>query len=347
VEIRCTGTSHGCGQEKVLARWRGGIQAARRLGESLATVQKFDVRSNRPQTSSLEALKAYSRGHQRAVELDPEFCLGLFDAGNMSMQDERDVSTITRAFQLREHASEREKLTIEGGYYRDITGELDKAERALRRSFESYPRSKNLKYGYEPHVMWAVCIWIRRYEEAAEVTRQSLRLCPNHMIPTLCSVLTSLPCSVSTRPQIVHDAPVREQWILRHFTTLSRSCFCGDGLRGDGGTAKVVAASPEFENGDLFVASDTEAYVGISARQRELTKAGCDSAVRGTTKKAGQSIWRLPAQREAAYGIPAQSPPVRSRGFKAGSRESGRPKAKPRSPLRWRRYDTSESLHKT
>jgi hypothetical protein len=55
---------------------------------------------------------------------------------------------------LREHASEREELTIEGGYYQNITGELDKPERALREVVESYPRL--LEYEsmeVSPHVM--------------------------------------------------------------------------------------------------------------------------------------------------------------------------------------------------
>src|SRR5439155_8266779 len=66
------------------------------LGESLATVQKFDVPMEQATTSSLEALKAYSLGrkaanekgpaaalpyHQRAIELDPNFAMGYLVVG--------------------------------------------------------------------------------------------------------------------------------------------------------------------------------------------------------------------------------------------------------------------------
>ena len=66
------------------------------LGESLATVQKFDVPLSEATTSSLEALKAYSLGekahgekgaaaalpyHQRAIELDPNFAMGYEGVG--------------------------------------------------------------------------------------------------------------------------------------------------------------------------------------------------------------------------------------------------------------------------
>jgi hypothetical protein len=67
------------------------------LGESLATVQKFDVPLEQATTSSLEALKAYSLGrkagnekgtaaslpyNQRAIELDPNFAMGYTAVGN-------------------------------------------------------------------------------------------------------------------------------------------------------------------------------------------------------------------------------------------------------------------------
>ena len=61
------------------------------LGESLATVQKFDVPLEQATTSSLEALKAYSRGdYQRAIELDPNFALGYWMAGDMAMKMSSD-----------------------------------------------------------------------------------------------------------------------------------------------------------------------------------------------------------------------------------------------------------------
>ena len=100
------------------------------LGESLATVQKFDVPLEQATTSSLEALQAYSLGlrgnyeqgaaaalpyHQRAIELDPNFAMDYravgYDYYDLS-QPERGSEYLTKAFQLREHASERERLAI-------------------------------------------------------------------------------------------------------------------------------------------------------------------------------------------------------------------------------------------
>jgi len=99
------------------------------LGESLATVQKLDVPLEQATTSSLEALKAYSLGtkayekgtaaalpyDQRAIQLDPNFAMGYWAVGNdyASLGETGRASEyFTEAFQLREHASEREKLLI-------------------------------------------------------------------------------------------------------------------------------------------------------------------------------------------------------------------------------------------
>ena len=111
------------------------------LGESLASVQKFDVPLAEATTSSLEALKAYSLGknalrekgpgaalpyHQHAIEIDPNFAIAYRALGgdyNSNGQAGRASEYFTKAFQLREHASDREKLDITADYYSNVTGE--------------------------------------------------------------------------------------------------------------------------------------------------------------------------------------------------------------------------------
>jgi len=77
----------------------------------------------------------------------------------------------TKAFQLREHASEREKLEITADYYSNVTGELDKVAQTYKEEIESYPRDfvpyDNLGGAYSQQ---------GQYVKAAEVTRQAMRL---------------------------------------------------------------------------------------------------------------------------------------------------------------------------
>jgi eukaryotic-like serine/threonine-protein kinase len=76
-----------------------------------------------------------------------------------------------KAFQLREHASEREKLGIAAQYYLTVSGELDKAAQTYQEAIESYPRSTGAYV-----VLGIVYSEQGQYEKAAEITRQAVRL---------------------------------------------------------------------------------------------------------------------------------------------------------------------------
>ena len=161
------------------------------LGETLATVQKFDVPLEQATTSSFEALEAYSRarkasdekGHsaaipydQRAIEIDPNFAMGYRALGDDYLSTEqlgRAADYYTKAFQSREHADERERLAITPDYYGSVTGELDKWEQTLRQEVESYPQgtraNSDLQFVYGAK---------GQYEKAAEAGRRDLTKSP-------------------------------------------------------------------------------------------------------------------------------------------------------------------------
>jgi tetratricopeptide (TPR) repeat protein/predicted Ser/Thr protein kinase len=129
-----------------------------KLGESIGSVQKFATPLEQATTSSLEALQAFSLGqakHQRlddaaaipylkrAVELDPNFAMAQATLGvaysNLTQQDLAD-SFITKAFDLKERASERERLYISSHYYDIVTGDIDKAIETYEQWVQTYPR---------------------------------------------------------------------------------------------------------------------------------------------------------------------------------------------------------------
>ena len=194
------------------------------LGESLATVQKFDVPLSEATTSSLEALKAYSLGgkasnekgpaaalpyDQRAIELDPNFAMGYASVGiDYSNLGElaRASEYVTKAFQLREHANEREKLAISAYYYRNVTGELDKAAQTYQEAIESYPRDAAAYNN-----LGTVFVGQGQYEKAAEVTRQGLRLAPDRLTfyGNLANFTFALQRFEEAR-QVIHQAQARK-----------------------------------------------------------------------------------------------------------------------------------------
>ncbi len=127
------------------------------LGESLSMVQKYDMSLSQATTSSLDALKALSLGdakhtmgddlaaipnYQRAVEIDPNFAMAyarLGTAYNNLGQTELSEQNRQKAFELRDRASEREKLYITSHYYAD-SGQLDKGITAYELYRQTYPR---------------------------------------------------------------------------------------------------------------------------------------------------------------------------------------------------------------
>jgi len=145
-------------REKVLDTLGQTAAALRRdLGESSDSIRKFDIRLSEAMTSSLAALKALSLGdaehssgdefkalhyYQRAVELDPNFAMAYARLGavysNMG-EAEQSEQNRQKAFELRDRASEHEKLYIMSHYYAD-SGQLEKGITALELYKQTYPR---------------------------------------------------------------------------------------------------------------------------------------------------------------------------------------------------------------
>jgi len=283
------------------------------LGESLATVQKLDVPLSDATTSSLDALQAYSLGdkafrekgpaaavayHQHAIELDPNFAMGYEHLGidYLSMAETGRASEYcTKAFQLQEHASEREKMTIAARYYESVTGEQEKAAQTYLEYFASYPQD------YRAHVnLGNVYSEEGQYGKAAEEYRESLRLAPDSGSShgNLVNALLALQRFDEAR-QIIQQAQARKLDRLSLRNALYALAF----VRGDSSTLaeqqQWFAGKPE-ENFGLSLASDTEAYAGHFGKARELTKRSVDSAIRADSKENG-AIWlENAALREAA-----------------------------------------------
>ncbi len=132
------------------------IQLRGKLGESLASIQKFDKPLEEATTSSLGALKSFTLGdlkhsagadfdaipfYKHAIELDPNFAMAYARLGtiysNLNQVDESEQYR-KKAFDLKDRASELEKLYITSHYYAD-NGELDKGIQAYELYKQTYP----------------------------------------------------------------------------------------------------------------------------------------------------------------------------------------------------------------
>jgi serine/threonine protein kinase/tetratricopeptide (TPR) repeat protein len=125
-----------------------------RVGESLATVEKHDTPLAEATTPSLEALKAYSAGvkvhgrpavalYRRAIEIDTKFAMAYAHLGQVYGQlGESDLAaeSISKAYELRDRASDREKFFLTLSYDFRVTGNLEKAQQNCELWSVTYPR---------------------------------------------------------------------------------------------------------------------------------------------------------------------------------------------------------------
>ena len=290
------------------------------LGESLASVQKFDTPLEQATTPSLEALKACSMAvrarneqgsaaalpfFERAVELDPGFARAYVGVGVMSSnlgQTVRASECITKAFALRERTSEWEKLDITALYYELVTGELAKADQTWQEMIENYPRDclprGNLGDDRARE---------GDYGAALELTRQALRLNPNFVI-----YYANQGADLRALGRLDEARKTSEEALSRNLDddNLHMGLYGLAFLAGD--TQGMASQAAWFEGKPgrhqiLFGEADTEAYGGHLARARELTRRAGEEAVRADNPEAA-ALWRVDAAlREAVFGNAAEA----------------------------------------
>jgi tetratricopeptide (TPR) repeat protein len=184
-------------QEEVLTSLgRVAARLRENLGESLASVQRFDVPLARATTPSLEALHAYSLAlhdgrevprleaipHlKRAIELDPDFAMAHALLSEMYVNTEQSALAppfSRKAFELRDRVSERERFFISWRYYRDALQATDKALELAQSWTATYPREP---FAYNS--LGIAYIRIGQFEQSLEPLREAIRLDPGFIPP--------------------------------------------------------------------------------------------------------------------------------------------------------------------
>jgi tetratricopeptide (TPR) repeat protein len=304
-------------KEKVLdALGQGAAKMRGELGESLASVQKFDVPLIEATTSSLEALKAYSLGGklerqkgsvaalpyvERSIQLDSNFAMGYravaiayYNMGEL----ERAREYYSKAFELREHAGGRERQMIVSDYYSAVTGELNKAAQSYQQLIESYPRDA-AAYGN----LATVYMQMAQYQKSIEASRQCSRFSPDLVAPygNIANSLLALQQFDQARQTILQTQARKMDYFVFHNGLYALAFLALDSSALSQQQA-WFAGQPDSEFLGQSLASDTEAYSGHLRQARFLTKQSVESAVNADSKESG-AIWiENAALREAAFG---------------------------------------------
>lgn len=274
----------------------------RELGESLTSVQKFDVPLALATTPSLEALQAYSLGVkaytekgpldslpylERGVQLDPDFaiCHRVLGVVYTALgQTDRANEYYTRAFQLQDHVSEWEKLAIAGDYYLFVTGELDKATDAYEQWIELYPRGDG-----PVSTLGIVYALEGQYEKASDITIRSLRLAPSYADYGDLALYTLASQHFDGTLRVIDEAQGKKIDGYPFRVVRYALAFLQKDSTAMAEQQTWFAGRPEEHIG-LALASDTEAYRGHLGASRNLTKRAVASAIRADSKENG-AVW--------------------------------------------------------
>ena len=288
-----------------------------KLGESLASVQKYDAPPENVTTPSLEALQAYSLGYQeqmvkhdyaaaiplfqRAVSLDLNFAMAYARLGtNYSNlgQTARAAENIRKAYELRERVSEREKFYIVSHYEHFVNGNLEAARKTYELWAQTYPRDPTPTANLE-NIYGA----LGDYDEVLADSKEVLKLNPESGYSYTDLVGGYLNVNgLDEARATAHEAQVKNLDNPANHSLLYFIDFLQHDAAGMEREAAGLMGKPGFEDNILYVESDTAAYAGLFSKARELTRRASESAQRADEKETAASYVAEAAVREALVG---------------------------------------------
>jgi eukaryotic-like serine/threonine-protein kinase len=287
-----------------------------KLGESLASVQKYDAPAENVTTPSLEALQAYSLGFQaqsksdnaaaipllqRAVSLDPNFAMAYArlatnyrDLGETA----RAAENTRKAYELRERVSELEKFYIVSHYEQFVTGNLEAARKAYELWAQTYPRDD-----VPPNNLAVIYQALGDHDKALAASQEALKLSPesglhySNLVGAYVTVNRLDEARATAQEAQAHnlDNPAN------HLQLYSID-FLQHDAAGMEREAAALMGKPGFEDLMLDAESDTAAYAGQFAKARELTRRASESAQRADEKETAAGYEAEAAWREALVG---------------------------------------------
>jgi eukaryotic-like serine/threonine-protein kinase len=285
-----------------------------KMGESLASVQKYDAPVEQATTPSLEALKAYTVAwnlhvggsdpesipfFKHAIELDPNFALAYAALGaaygNVG-EDELAAQYTKQAFERRERTSEREKFYITAHYYDTVTRDYSQAIQTYALWAKSYPRDSL------PPNNLASTIYssLGQHEKALQEAQEAARREPNNV--------TEMGFEYLALNRFDEARNIFDQGLARTPDDAAShiGMYLVASLRGDASAKERQAAwatgKPAVEGIFFSIEANTAAYYGKLSKCRELVQRSLAADQRDNLKAAAAAIQAATALWEAEYG---------------------------------------------
>jgi tetratricopeptide (TPR) repeat protein len=307
------------GKEHVLnALGQAATKMRKRLGESLASVQKYDALPEDTTTSSLEALQAYALGKkatdidndyltaitffQRAITLDPNFAMAyLLLAESYQPQGELALAAenTRKAYDLRERTSDHEKLSIEVFYEIVVMGNLETARRSCELIAQTYPHDESVQI-----YLWYIYLICGDYARADAAAKRAFEINPdssnNYVSLMYCDQYLGRLDQAKAAAEQSRAKKLNSPWY-------PLILYVVDFLQNDpAGMAQQAAATvgiPGVEDQMFFVESDTAADHGKFGQARELARRAADSARRAQENETAAEYAGHNSVREALVGL--------------------------------------------
>jgi eukaryotic-like serine/threonine-protein kinase len=288
-----------------------------KLGESIATAEKFDAPLDQVTTNSLDALQAFSRGRvsmmgkgdftaaipqlEKAVRLDPNFAIAYaalatcyYDLGESA----KAADYAKQAYNLRDRVSERERLAIESQYHLFATGDLEKARQALELWAQTYPRDlvaqvdRNANYGT-----------LGQFNKSWEGLKQAVQMDPGSAL----AITDLFASSIETDHfEDARNLAVEAQTQKMDSPALHLGLYQLGFLQNDPAEmAKQVnwaTDQPGVEDALIAAEADVAAYYGQLSKAREFSRQAVASALKEGEKETASGYEADAALREALFG---------------------------------------------
>ena len=306
------------GKEQVLNALGSAASKLRgRLGESLASLQKYDAPQDSVTTSSLEALQAYTLGNrtinvvndyaagiplfQRAISLDPNFAMAYLRlAQSYQPLSELDLcaENTRKAYELRDRTSDSEKLAISSFYEMAVTGNLEAARNSSQLWAQTYPRDD------EPHTyLWVIYASMGDYPRANTAALQALKLNAdsgnNYANLTFSYQWINQLDQAKANAQESRAHNLDSPWLPLVLYNVYFLTHEVDGMQQESARAM---GKPGVEDQILFLESETAVYNGQLGQSRELQRSAADAARRVNEKETASEYLGHAALREALVG---------------------------------------------
>ena len=288
-----------------------------KLGESLASIQKFNTPIEEATTSSLEALKAYSLGTQaratqgeepavpffkQAVALDPNFAIAIATLGQVEANlGDREVGAeyTKKAYALRDRASEAEKFYIDSHYYDNVTGDTEQSIQVYQLWTQTYPRDSipfnNLGVGYAQLGQW---------EKSLPAARQAHQINPDESIAFVALAGSYIGLGRFDEAKATIDQGLSQKLDVPNFHRLLYAlAFVQNNPAAMERELSILASKgPEATAISYLLAAQTEAYGGRMEKARGLFERARAAFEANHGNEAAAQALAMLAMSEAAVG---------------------------------------------